>query len=44
MTVDFIFDFGLFKAVGLFYSVPVILLYMLFQDKLMNIYGGGSKG
>ena len=41
---DFIFDFGLFKAVGLFYSVPVILLYLFFQDKLMNIYGGGSKG
>ncbi len=41
---EFYFDFGLFKAVGLFYSVPVILLYLFFQDKLMNIYGGGSKG
>lgn len=38
------FDFGAFKAVGVFYVVPVILLYTLFQKYLMNIYGGGSKG
>jgi inositol-phosphate transport system permease protein len=41
---DFIFDLGILKAVGLFYSVPVILRLLFFQDKLMNIYGGGSKG
>ena len=38
------FDFNLFKSVGLFYAIPVILLYLFFQDKLMNIYGGGTKG
>jgi len=38
------FDFALFKSIGLFYVVPVIILYLFFQDKLMNIYGGGSKG
>ena len=38
------FDFNLFKSLGLFYVVPVIVLYLIFQDKLMNIYGGGSKG
>ena len=38
------FDFNLFKSIGLFYVVPVIVLYLIFQDKLMNIYGGGSKG
>lgn len=37
-------DFNLFKSVGLFYAVPVILIYLVFQKKLMNIYGGGSKG
>lgn len=37
-------DYGLFKAVALFYAAPVILIYILFQNKLMNIYGGGSKG
>ncbi|MES0825073.1 carbohydrate ABC transporter permease [Ruegeria sp. SCP11] len=37
-------DFNLFKSVGLFYALPVILIYLVFQKKLMNIYGGGSKG
>jgi len=37
-------DFGLFKALGMFYSLPVILIYLLFQKQLMNIYGGGTKG
>jgi len=37
-------DFGLFKAIGMFYSLPVILIYLLFQKQLMNIYGGGTKG
>ncbi|WP_293576412.1 carbohydrate ABC transporter permease [Phaeobacter sp.] len=37
-------DFNLFKSVGLFYALPVILIYLIFQKKLMNIYGGGSKG
>ena len=38
------FDFNLFKSVGLFYATPVIIFYLFFQDKLMNIYGGGTKG
>lgn len=37
-------DFGLFKAIGMFYSIPVIVVYLLFQKQLMNIYGGGTKG
>ena len=37
-------DFGLFKAIGMFYSIPVIVIYLLFQKQLMNIYGGGTKG
>jgi inositol-phosphate transport system permease protein len=37
-------DFNLFKSVGLFYALPVIVIYLVFQKKLMNIYGGGSKG
>ncbi|APO71672.1 carbohydrate ABC transporter permease [Rhizobium mongolense] len=38
------FDFGTFKAVGVFYVIPVLLLYGFFHKYLMNIYGGGSKG
>ena len=38
------FDFNLFKSVGLFYALPVVFIYLFFQDKLMNIYGGGTKG
>jgi len=38
------FDFNLFKSVGLFYAIPVIIFYLFFQDKLMIIYGGGTKG
>ena len=37
-------DFGLFKAIGMFYSIPVVIIYLLFQKQLMNIYGGGTKG
>lgn len=37
-------DFGLFKAIGLYYSIPVIVIYLIFQKHLMNIYGGGTKG
>jgi inositol-phosphate transport system permease protein len=38
------FDLGLFKAVGVFYIIPVLILFAFFQKHLMNIYGGGSKG
>lgn len=37
-------DFGLFKAVSIFYALPVLAIYGIFQKKLMNIYGGGTKG
>ncbi|MBU2935146.1 MULTISPECIES: carbohydrate ABC transporter permease [Pacificibacter] len=37
-------DYGLFKAIGMFYALPVIAIYLLFQKRLMNIYGGGTKG
>ena len=38
------FDMNLFKSVGVFYVVPVIILFLFFQNKLMNIYSGGTKG
>jgi inositol-phosphate transport system permease protein len=38
------FDMGLFKSVGVFYVIPVALLFLFFQKHLMNIYGGGTKG
>lgn len=38
------FDMALFKSVGVFYVVPVIILFLFFQGKLMNIYSGGNKG
>lgn len=38
------FDLNLFKAVGVFYIIPVLVLFLFFQKHLMNIYGGGSKG
>lgn len=37
-------DMPLFKSVGVFYVIPVALLFLFFQKHLMNIYGGGSKG
>ena len=37
-------DYGLLKAVGLFYMIPVMIFYIFTQEKLMNIYGGCSKG
>ena len=41
---SYLSDFGLFKAVGLFYIMPVMLFYLFTQDKLMHIYGGGTRG
>jgi inositol-phosphate transport system permease protein len=38
------FDLALFKSVGVFYIMPVIILFFFFQKHLMNIYGGGTKG
>jgi inositol-phosphate transport system permease protein len=38
------YDFNLFKSVGLFYTLPVMLLFVVFQNRLMNIFSGGTKG
>ena len=38
------YDFNLFKAVGLYYTLPVIVLFIIFQNRLMNIFSGGTKG
>ncbi|MFZ2099493.1 MAG: carbohydrate ABC transporter permease [Oricola sp.] len=38
------FDFDLFKAIGLFYTLPILVIFMFFQHRLMNIFGGGTKG
>lgn len=37
-------DYGMVAAVGLFYALPVIALFLLGQRYLLNIYGGGVKG
>ncbi len=37
-------DYGLMAAVGLFYAAPVLLLFLLGQRYLLNIYSGGVKG
>lgn len=38
------YNFHLFKSIGLFYTLPVLLLFAVFQNRLMNIFGGGTKG
>lgn len=38
------YNFNIFKSVGLFYTLPVLLLFLIFQNRLMNIFGGGTKG
>lgn len=37
-------DYGLLTAVGLYYVAPILVLFVLAQDRLMRIYGGGLKG
>jgi inositol-phosphate transport system permease protein len=37
-------DYGLLSAVGLYYSLPVLVLFVLAQEQLMRIYAGGVKG
>ncbi|HEX7022119.1 MAG TPA: carbohydrate ABC transporter permease [Trueperaceae bacterium] len=37
-------DYGLLAAVGLFYILPVVIMFLIGQRYLLNIYGGGSKG
>lgn len=38
------YNFNLFKSVGLYYTLPIIVLFVLFQKPLMNIFSGGTKG
>lgn len=37
-------EYGLIAAIGFFYALPVILLFLLGQKFLLNIYSGGAKG
>jgi inositol-phosphate transport system permease protein len=37
-------DYGLLTAVGLFYVLPVLAVFLLAQEQLMRIYSGGVKG
>jgi inositol-phosphate transport system permease protein len=37
-------DYGLLTAVGLYYVLPILILFFVAQDRLMQIYGGGVKG
>ncbi|MCZ6869338.1 MAG: carbohydrate ABC transporter permease [Gammaproteobacteria bacterium] len=37
-------DYGMLKAVGLFYIFPVMVFYLLTQDRLMQVFGGASQG
>ncbi|MGK6314252.1 carbohydrate ABC transporter permease [Neorhizobium sp. DT-125] len=38
------YNFNIFKSVGLFYTLPILALFIVFQNRLMNIFGGGTKG
>jgi inositol-phosphate transport system permease protein len=37
-------DYGVLTAVGLYYVLPILILFFVAQDRLMRIYGGGLKG
>jgi inositol-phosphate transport system permease protein len=37
-------DYGLLSAVGLYYILPILVLFVLAQEQLMRIYAGGVKG
>jgi inositol-phosphate transport system permease protein len=37
-------DYGMLKAVGLFYIFPVMMFYLLTQDRLMQVFGRASHG
>jgi inositol-phosphate transport system permease protein len=37
-------DYGILTAVGLYYVLPILILFFVAQDRLMRIYGGGLKG
>ncbi len=37
-------DFGMLAAVGVFYALPVVVLFLVGQRFLLSIYSGGVKG
>jgi inositol-phosphate transport system permease protein len=37
-------DYGVLVAVGLYYVLPILVLFLVAQEQLMRIYGGGVKG
>jgi inositol-phosphate transport system permease protein len=37
-------DYGILSALGLYYVLPVLLLFIFAQEQLLKIYGGGVKG
>jgi inositol-phosphate transport system permease protein len=37
-------DYGILTALGVYYVLPVLLLFLFAQEQLMKIYGGGVKG
>ena len=37
-------DYGLLTAIGLYYVLPVLALFLFAQEQLLKIYGGGVKG
>jgi len=37
-------DYGILTAVGLYYVLPVMVLFLFAQEQLLKIYGGGVKG
>ena len=37
-------DYGILTALGLYYVMPVMLLFLFAQEQLMKIYAGGVKG
>ena len=37
-------DYGILTAVGLYYVLPVLVLFLFAQEQLMKIYAGGVKG
>jgi len=37
-------DYGVLTAVGLYYVLPILILFLFAQEQLMRIYGGGVKG
>jgi inositol-phosphate transport system permease protein len=37
-------DYGILTALGLYYVLPVLALFLFAQEQLLKIYAGGVKG